>query len=65
MIACYLPVALLSYPFGRWLDKRAQKGWLVASELLLAALSLVLWLAAVFNWLSFPFCWCSARYGVL
>lgn len=55
MIACYLPVALLSYPFGRWLDKRAQKGWLVASELLLAALSLVLWLAAVFNWLSFPF----------
>lgn len=55
MIACYLPVALLSYPFGRWLDQRPQKGWLVASELTLAGLSLVLWLAAVFDWLSFPF----------
>lgn len=55
MIACYLPVAVLSYPFGRWLDRRPQKGWLVASELVLAGLSLVLWLSAVFDWLSFPF----------
>ncbi len=55
MIACYLPVALLSYPFGRWLDRRPQKGWLVASETALAGLSLVLWLAAVYKWISFPF----------
>lgn len=55
MVACYLPVAVLSYPFGRWLDKRSQKGWLVASEITLAALSLVLWLVAVYDRLSFPF----------
>ncbi|MBQ8600658.1 MAG: MFS transporter [Clostridia bacterium] len=55
MIACYLPVAVLSYPFGRWLDKRPQKGWLVASEVVLAGLSFLLWQAAARDWLSFPF----------
>lgn len=55
MIACYLPVAVLSYPFGRWLDKRPQKGWLIASEAILAGLSLVLWQAAARGWLTFPF----------
>lgn len=55
MIACYLPVALLAYPFGRWLDRRPQKKWLLLSEGLLAALSLFLWWAAVKDWLTFPF----------
>lgn len=56
MIACYLPVALLSYPFGRWLDRqKAQKGWLVASEVTLGVLSLLLWLIAVWDKLSFMF----------
>jgi len=55
LLACYLPVALLSYPFGRWLDRRPQKGWLLASEGVLAALSAVLWLGAVRQWLTFPF----------
>lgn len=55
MIACYLPVAVLSYPLGRFLDRRPQKPWLLASELVLAALSLLLWLAAVFEFFSFPF----------
>lgn len=55
MIACYLPVAVLSYPFGRWLDRRPQKGWLVTSEAVLAALSLVLWLAAVYQRITFGF----------
>ena len=53
LLACYLPVALLSYPFGRWLDRRPQKIWLVGSESLLAALSLVLWLRS--GQLTFPF----------
>ncbi|MBQ8893707.1 MAG: MFS transporter [Clostridia bacterium] len=53
MIACYLPVAVLSYPFGRWLDRRPQKGWLVASEVVLAGLSFVLWRMA--ERLTFPF----------
>lgn len=53
MVACYLPVAVLSYPFGRWLDQRPQKWWLVGSESLLAVLSLVLWLRA--KQLTFPF----------
>ena len=55
MIACYLPVAVLSYPFGRWLDRRPQKGWLIASESLLAALSGILWFASLKEWTSFPF----------
>lgn len=55
MMACYLPVAILSYPFGRWLDRRPQKSWLIASEGVLAGLSLILWLASVRNWLTFPF----------
>ena len=55
MIACYLPVAVLSYPFGRWLDQRPQKGWLLASEGVLAGLSCLLWLAAVYDFLTFPF----------
>lgn len=55
MIACYLPVALLSYPFGRWLDRRRQKGWLVGSEILLAGLAFLLWQAAARDWLTYPF----------
>lgn len=55
MIACYLPVALLSYPFGRWLDRRPQKAWLVGSEALLAGLSFYLWRTAVRGALSFRF----------
>ena len=55
MIACYLPVALLAYPFGRWLDRRPQKKWLLLSEGLLAGLSLLLWLVAKAERLSFPF----------
>ncbi len=55
MIACYLPVAVLSYPFGRWLDRRAQKGWLLASEGALAGLSLLLWQIALRGRLTFPF----------
>ncbi len=55
MIACYLPVAVLSYPFGRWLDQRPQKGWLIASESVLAGLSLILWLVAARDGLTFPF----------
>lgn len=55
MIACYLPVALLAYPFGRWLDRRPQKKWLLLSESLLAALSLLLWQGAKRGWLSFLF----------
>lgn len=55
MIACYLPVAVLSYPFGRWLDRRPQKGWLIASEGLLAALSGVLWFSSLKGWITFPF----------
>jgi len=38
LLACYLPVALLSYPFRRWLDRSPQKGWLLASEGEMAAL---------------------------
>lgn len=55
MIACYLPVAVLSYPLGRFLDGKGLKPWLIFSEVGLAGLSLLLWLAAVFEWLSFPF----------
>ena len=55
MIACYLPVAVLSYPLGRFLDGKNLKPWLISSEIGLAALSLLLWLAAVFEWLTFPF----------
>lgn len=55
MIACYLPVALLSYPFGRFLDGRRLKPWLISGEIGLAGLSLLLWLAAVWDWISFPF----------
>ncbi len=55
MIACYLPVAVLSYPFGRWLDRRPQKGWLIASELVLAGLSLLLWQVAARGALTFSF----------
>ncbi len=55
MLACYLPVAVLCYPFGRWLDRRPQKGWLIASEGVLAGLSALLWQASVRGWLSFPF----------
>ncbi len=55
MIACYLPVAALSYPFGRWLDRRPQKGWLLLSEGVLAGLSVFLWWASVKEWLTFPF----------
>ena len=55
MIACYLPVAVLSYPFGRWLAGRAQKPWLLLSEGTLAALSLLLWAAAKWEFLTFPF----------
>ena len=55
MIACYLPVALLAYPFGRWLDRRPQKKWLLLSEGLLAGLSLLLWLVAKGERMSFPF----------
>ncbi len=55
MLACYLPVAILSYPIARWLDGRAQKGWLIGSELSLAALSFLLWQAAARDWISFPF----------
>ena len=46
LLACYLPVAALCYPLGRFLDRRAQKPWLLGSESLLAALSLILWLVA-------------------
>ena len=28
LLACYLPVAILSYPLGRFLDGRRQKPWL-------------------------------------
>ncbi len=55
MLACYLPVAVLSYPFGRWLAGKNQKPWLLASEIILAALSLLLWAAAKFEFLTFPF----------
>lgn len=55
MIACYLPVALLAYPFGRWLDGRSQKKWLLLSEGLLAGLSLLLWQMAKRELVSFPF----------
>lgn len=55
MIACYLPVAVLSYPFGRWLAKQNQKPWLLLSECTLAALSLLLWAAAKWEFLTFPF----------
>ena len=55
MIACYLPVAVLSYPLGRFLDGKNLKPWLIFSEIGLAALSLLLWLAAVFGWLNFAF----------
>ncbi len=66
LIACYLPVALLSYPFGRWLDRRPQKAYLVGSELVLALLSLVLWLSARFDWLTYPFLlWFGALWGVV
>ncbi|MBQ6823923.1 MAG: MFS transporter [Clostridia bacterium] len=53
LLACYLPVAVLSYPFGRWLDQRPQKGWLLLSETVLAVLSFVLWRRA--ENLTFPF----------
>lgn len=66
MIACYLPVAALSYPFGRWLDSRPQKGWLIGSEAVLAVLSLLLWQAAVREWLTFRFLLCfGAVWGVV
>ncbi len=55
MLACYLPVAILSYPFGRFLDRRPQKGWLLASEAALCALSLLLWLRARADGLNFKF----------
>ena len=55
MLACYLPVALLSYPIGRFLDGRNQKPWLIGSELLLAALSLLLWWMARREAVSFIF----------
>ncbi len=55
MIACYLPVAVFSYPLGRFLDGKSLKPWLIFSEIGLAGLSLFLWLSAVFDWLSFPF----------
>ena len=55
MIACYLPVAALSYPFGRWLSGRGQKGWLLASESVLAGLSFLLWRVAAGDGLTFPF----------
>lgn len=55
LIACYLPVAVLSYPLGRFLDGKPLKRWLLCSELTLAGLSLLLWLAAVREWISFPF----------
>ncbi len=55
MLACYLPVAILSYPFGRWLDGRAQKAWLIGSESALAALSFLLWTVAARDAVSFPF----------
>lgn len=55
LLACYLPVALFSYPLGRFLDGRRQKPWLIGSELALAALSAVLWVASLRDWISFPF----------
>ena len=66
MIACYLPVAVLSYPFGRWLDSRPQKGWLIGSEAVLAGLSFILWQAAARGWLTFRFLLCfGAVWGVV
>ena len=55
LLACYLPVALLAYPFGRWLDRRPQKKWLLISEGLLAALAALLWLMAKEERISFSF----------
>lgn len=55
LLACYLPVALLSYPLGRFLDRRAIKPWLLGSESILAGLSLALWLIARGGGLSYPF----------
>ena len=55
MLACYLPVAILSYPIGRFLDGRNQKSWLIGSELTLAILSLILWWAARRELVSFLF----------
>ncbi len=55
MIACYLPVAVFSYPLGRFLDGKKLKPWLIGSEIGLAGLSLILWLVAVWDGISFPF----------
>jgi predicted MFS family arabinose efflux permease len=66
LLACYLPVAALCYPLGRFLDRRAQKPWLLGSESLLAALSLILWLVARGGKLTFTFLWIfGALWGVV
>ncbi len=55
LLACYLPVAALSYPFGRFLDRRNPKPWLLLSELTLAGLSFTLWQVARSGGLTYPF----------
>lgn len=55
LLACYLPVAALCYPWGRFLDRRPLKPWLLGSELTLAGLSLLLWQVSRHGGLTYPF----------
>ncbi len=55
LLACYLPVALLCYPWGRFLDRRNPKPWLLGSELTLAGLSFILWRVARSGGLTYAF----------
>lgn len=55
LLACYLPVAVLCYPWGRFLDRRRLKPWLLGSEMTLAVLSLLLWQVSKKGALTYPF----------